>query len=93
MARKENLVEDYLGRRVKELGGQTRKVIYQGRTGSPDQWCFLPGGILLIVECKAEGETPSAIQLRELKVLRELGFNAHWVDSREQLDKLLEEIK
>lgn len=92
MGRKEALVEDYLRRRVKELGGITRKVVYQGRKGAPDEWCMFPGGRLLLVECKAAGEKPEPLQDAELATLRKLGFWATWTDSREGVDRILEDF-
>lgn len=92
MGRKEALVEDYLRRRVKELGGITRKLNYQGRKGAPDQGCFFPGGRLLLVECKAAGEKPEPLQDEELATLRKLGFWATWTDSREGVDRILEDF-
>lgn len=92
MGRKEALVEDYLRKRVKELGGVTRKLQYQGRKGAPDQGCFFPGGRILFIECKAEGEVPEPLQEVELASLRKLGFWATWTDSREGVDRILEEF-
>lgn len=92
MGRKEAMVEDYLRKRVKELGGITRKVVYQGRNGAPDEWCMFPGGRLLLVECKAEGEKPEPLQDAELATLRKLGFWATWTDSCEGVDRILEDF-
>lgn len=90
MGAPEALVENYLCRRVEALGGFTRKVTYQGRRGSPDRWCFLPGGVLLIVECKAPGGRLSALQTVELATLTKQGFTAVSVFSRDEVDSLLE---
>lgn len=92
MGKKEAIVEDYLRKRIKELGGFSRKAVYQGRKGAPDQWCFFPGGRLLLVECKAKGEVPEPLQEVEMAALRKLGFWATWTDSREGVDRILEEF-
>lgn len=92
MGKKEAIVEDYLRKRVKELGGFSRKVVYQGRKGAPDDWNFFPNGKLLIVECKAKGEVPEPLQEVELAALRKFGFWATWTDSREGVDRILEEF-
>ena len=89
MGRKESKVEDALIEEVHQQSGYTRKVVYQGRTGSPDRWCFFPKGRLLIVEAKAPGETPRPDQLRELKQLRSLGFYVAWIDSPDQVHELM----
>jgi hypothetical protein len=89
MGRKENRVEAYLQKRVTELGGFTRKVTYQGRAGAPDQWCFFPGGRLLIVECKAEDGTLDALQAQEIRQLIRYGFTAKVAYAKEDVEKYL----
>lgn len=87
---KEDVIEAHLIKRVEEAGGFTRKVIYQGRRGAPDRHCYLPGGRLVIVECKRpEGGELSALQVREIKRLKRLGFDVHVVDTKEQIDELI----
>jgi hypothetical protein len=89
MGRKENKVEAYLQKRVAELGGFTRKVTYQGRAGAPDQWCFFPGGRLLIVECKAEDGTLDALQAQEIRQLKRYEFEAHVVYTKQHVEEVL----
>lgn len=64
-------------------------MVYQGRTGSPDDWCFFPGGVLVIVECKTTGEKPKKHQAKEIKRLRESGFSVFVVDSKEGVDEIM----
>lgn len=83
-------IEEHLIKRVAEAGGFTRKVVYQGRRGAPDRHCYLPGGRLLIVECKRpQGGELSALQVREIKKLAALGFEVHVVSTKEQVDELI----
>lgn len=89
MIQSEKIVEAHLRKRIKQRGGEHRKVVYQGRSGSPDDWCFLPGGKLVIVECKTTGEKPTELQLKEIEWLLSLGFTAAVVDSKESVDALL----
>lgn len=90
---KESSIENYLRKRVKELGGFHRKVTYQGRKGAPDDWCFFPGGRLLIVECKRPRKNKlDPLQEVEVAILQRAGFNASWVNSKEQVDALLAEF-
>lgn len=89
---KEKVIEEYLRVEVKKRGGEHRKVLYQGRSGSPDDWCFFPGGKLLIVECKAPGKKPTNQQLEELSWLNSMGFMATWVDSKEAIDLTLKQF-
>ena len=90
---KEAGVEKYLRRRVKELGGFHRKVTYQGRKGAPDDWCFFPGGKLLIVECKRPGKNHlDPLQDVEVDILQRTGFKATWVNDIEGVDRVLMEF-
>jgi hypothetical protein len=93
MGRKENKVEAYLQKRVTELGGFTRKVTYQGRAGAPDQWCFFPGGRLLIVECKAEDGTLDALQEQEIRQLLRYQFIACVAYTKEEVDEYLKDYE
>lgn len=85
----ERTIEAHLRRRVKERGGKHRKVVYQGRNGSPDDWCFFPGGLLLIFECKATGENPRPDQWKEIETLRDMGQLVFVVDSVYSIDSIL----
>lgn len=90
MVESEKLVVAYLRKRVAELGGFHRAVVYQGRNGSPDDWCFFDNGLLLIAECKTTGEKPRPDQEREIKRLRDKGFKVFVVDSKASVDAMLE---
>lgn len=39
---KESVIENYLTRRVKAVGGEVRKVMWGGRLGAPDRLVMLP---------------------------------------------------
>lgn len=81
MGSNERAVEAQLCACAEACGAQVRKVVYQGRSNSPDRWCFFPGGRLLIVECKAPGKKPTEGQLREMRTLRDQGFWVAWIRS------------
>ncbi len=85
----EKTVEKYLRTEVARLGGFHRKVVYQGRWGSPDDWCFFPNGWLLIAECKTTGEKPSPEQVREINRLGDMGQLVFVVDSKASVDAML----
>jgi hypothetical protein len=89
MGRKEGPVEASIVEGVRELKGYTRKVVYQGRTGAADRWCFFPGGRLLMLEAKSAGKPLAPDQRAELKLMRSLGFWVAKVDSREQVAQAL----
>lgn len=86
----ERTIEKHLRDQVKARGGMHRKVVYQGRKGSPDDWCFFPSGRLLIFECKATGEKPSPQQVAEMAKLKALGQKVFLVDSKSLIDEILE---
>lgn len=92
----ENAVEEYLVRAVKTLGGEVRKVVWQGRKGAPDRLVMLPGGATLWVELKAEGlaalfpHTPHERQQnREHERMRTFGQHVVVIDSYAGVDALL----
>ena len=89
MGRQESRIERYLDERVKEHGGFTRKVVYQGRSGSPDRWCFFPNGRLLIVELKRPREKPEEHQLIEMQALRNRGQFVAWTNTKDGVDRVI----
>lgn len=94
---RERDIEKYLVKRVKELGGEVRKVKWIGRKGAPDRRVMLPPGAGrcfgvhpggLWVELKAPGVQPEAHQLREHKRMRDLGERVFVIDSIEGVERL-----
>lgn len=93
---KERDVERYLCRKVKEMGGEVRKVQWIGRRGAPDrlvmlQWEYhdMNYNLTIWVELKAPGKKPEPHQVREHKRMRELGQWVEVIDSFEAVDALL----
>lgn len=101
---RERDIERELVRRVREAGGEVRKVQWIGRRGAPDRLVMLParrlaGGIdcawctpfgrAVWVELKAPGVAPEAYQLREHARMRAMGQTVVVVDSIETLDGVL----
>ena len=87
----EGKIAAYLVRRVKELGGQQRKVEWSGRTGAPDRLVMFPRSFAF-VELKAPGEKPKPHQVREIELMNRCGLPTYVVDSKEGVDELLENI-
>jgi hypothetical protein len=82
-------VEQYLTRRVKELGGLCVKFIPDAMTGMPDRLVLLPGGRVYWVETKRpEGGRLSAVQAYRHRQLRALGFSVEICRSADDVDKL-----
>lgn len=95
MGRPEASVEDYLRKRVKEKGGQYRKVSWPGRRGAPDQLIWFEFPRVALVECKAPGEEVDwrSLQGREIRRMREAGWPVHVVASRSEVDAVIEEVR
>lgn len=85
---RESTIEEHFCRGVRGLGGQTRKLSYQGRGGAPDQ-LVLFGGYHCLVELKAPGEKPRVQQAREHAVLTQAGFQVWTLDTIEAVDAWL----
>lgn len=103
---RERDIEKHLVKRVKELGGEVRKVEWIGRRGAPDRLVMLPAQVDFSVplgrpgacrtarsawvELKAPGVKPEAHQLREHKRMREMGQRVVVIDSIEGVEELLQ---
>ena len=83
-------IEKYLVKRVKELGGEIRKVKWIGRRHAPDRAVFLNG--VHWPEVKAPGEKPRAGQVREHERMRKHGANVYTLDSFESVDSFIARI-
>ncbi|QII84203.1 VRR-NUC domain-containing protein [Bordetella hinzii] len=99
---RESQIENYLVRRVKELGGEVRKVKWIGRRGAPDRVVMLPpvasvanaSGVsrfprTLWIELKAPGEKAKPHQAREHERMRAMGQVVVVVDSMDGVDEAL----
>ena len=95
---KERDIEAHLVRRVKELGGEVRKVKWIGRIGAPDRLAMLPtrndangfrGNRTIWVELKAPGEKARPSQVREHDRMRKMGQRVVVIDSIEGVEELL----
>lgn len=87
---RERDIEKYLVARVKDLGGEVRKLKWIGRAHAPDRFIALNGAHL--VELKAPGEKLRPGQLREHNKLRLQDVSVHVVDSQAGVDMLLSRI-
>lgn len=94
---RESTIEDYLSACVRQLGGDTRKLAWIGRSDAPDRYVMLPHRVhkaakQLLVEVKRPGEAPRPSQLREHERLRRFGVRVEVVDSFEAVDALIKEL-
>lgn len=99
---RESQIEKRLVQRVKEMGGEVRKVKWQGRAGAPDRLVMLPmrhprvvdGKVAdsrntIWVELKAPGKKPEPHQVREHARMRKMGQRVEVVDSYERIEEIL----
>lgn len=97
---RERDIEAHLVKRVKEMGGEVRKVKWIGRNGAPDRLIMLPevlgrfdwdgfSGATIWVELKATDKKPEPHQLREHKRMRRMGQRVEVIDSLDAVDELL----
>jgi len=89
---RESLIELYLNRKVKLLGGLSFKWVSPGRRGVPDRIVLLHGEVWFI-EVKAEGGSLSALQAYTLNQLKEAGANVYVAHGRGGVDEFLKHCK
>jgi hypothetical protein len=81
------VLESYVVKKTKthaeKMGWLHRKVVYQNRSGAPDDWFFGHNGRLIIIEFKKPGERPEPHQWREIRRLRRRGFDVRVIDNVE----------
>ena len=86
-------IEAHLVKRVRELGGECRKVQWIGRNGAPDRLVMLPsttfGNQATWVELKAPGAKARPSQLREHERMRSMGQRVVVIDSIDGVEELL----
>lgn len=99
---RESQIEAHLVKRVKELGGEVRKVKWIGRAGAPDRLVMLPPRwhydrqqdthVVVTtwwVELKAPGKKAEPHQVREHERIRAMGQRVEVIDSIEGVEALL----
>lgn len=89
----EKNIEDYLRLKTKHMGGRAYKFSSPGNAGVPDRLVVLPGGRVAFVELKAPGKQPTPLQQNKMRELRRLGMVCTWTDSKEGVDRILEELQ
>jgi len=87
---RERDIEQYLVREAGRGGGRAYKWASPGQRGVPDRIVFMPGWERpAFVELKAPGKTPTKLQEKMLRELREYGQHVEVIDSRDGVDRLL----
>ncbi len=87
----ENVVEEYLRKRIKAMRGLCIKLNPLGYAGIPDRLVLLPGGIVVFFELKRPvGGRYEPLQLRWHSKLRQLGFEVFVCNTKASVDAALE---
>ena len=98
---RESTIEKHLVKRVKELGGECRKVQWVGRVGAPDRLVMLPyERVIFNTAIWVEVKNPDTIktfpanaheraQHREHERMRALGQRVEVIGTIEQIEELL----
>lgn len=84
----EGRIVRHLERLVRRLGGETRKLSYEGRAGAPDRLVLLHGRHFA-VELKRPGAVPPPHQIREHARLRAAGLHVYVCDSEAAVDAVV----
>ena len=84
---RESVIEQYLVRRIKSLGGMADKFVSPGKRSVPDRLVTLPEGRIIFVELKATGKKPTELQQRDHDRRRDLGCEVLVLDSKEAVDE------
>lgn len=87
---KERVIEDYLVKRVKDAGGEIRKLRWINRRGAPDRIIFLRG--VHFVELKRPGGKLREEQAREHERMTKHGANVWTIDSLKLVDIFIGDI-
>lgn len=92
MAILESVIEKYLCKEVKKIGGKAYKMDARTYAGIPDR-IVLYRGQSYFVELKAPGKLPRPLQLAVHRELRNYGYDTLIIDSKEGVDKFIQEIQ
>lgn len=90
MGKAENFIEGYLHKQAKKRGFLCYKFI-SGNDGVPDR-ILIGNGYTVFIETKAPGEKPRLLQKAVIREIRATGANVFIIDSRQDIDKLLDHI-
>lgn len=89
---REKEIETYLREQVRKVCGKAYKFVSPGNDGVPDRLVCLPGGRVVFVELKAPGQHPRPLQIHQIGLLKQLGFQVEVIDSKEQVDEFIQSL-
>lgn len=90
---RETTLERKLVSEVKKIGGQAPKWVSPGNRGVPDRLVILPNGRTVYVEMKAPGKPLQPLQKHWARILRGLKQSVYKIDSLEDIDRFIDEVR
>ena len=90
---REREIEAALFKAVKKRHGLPFKFISPGMSGVPDRLILLPGGKIGFIELKAPGKKMRPLQEKRKRQLESLGFLVFCLDSKEEVEVILDAIQ
>lgn len=89
----EKTVEEYLVKKVKEIGGIAYKFTSPGNAGVPDRIVILPGGRIHFIETKRpKGGVTKKRQKMQHDRIKIRGANVRQVYTKEEVDAFIKEV-
>lgn len=88
----EKAIEDYLKKRVREIGGKCIKMLPTFESGIPDRQVLYKGRVIF-VELKKADKEPRKLQAVFMKELNKNGFETRVIDCKEEVDNLIHDLQ
>ena len=89
----ERNVKQYMLDKVARLGGEARKVRWEGMRNAPDWRVWLPGCNPFWIELKASKKKPTRAQAREMETMKRYGEEVYWANSPTMVDVAIMEAR
>jgi hypothetical protein len=89
----EAIIENYLVKRCRSIGGVAEKFTSPNKRAVPDRLCQFPFDVIVFVELKAEGKVPTPAQAEDHKRRRARGHEVRVIDSKSGVDDFIIEVE
>lgn len=90
--KRERDIEEWMRKKIEQLGGVFMKWVSPGNDGVPDRVVILPGGAVYFIELKRDGERPRKLQKWQQDRLRKLGCDVRTVEGMKEARQFIEEV-
>lgn len=90
---REKEVEAALVKAAKKRNGMALKFVSPGLSGVPDRLVLLPDGKIGFIELKSPGKKMRLLQEKRKSQLERLGFLVFCLDSKEEVEVMLDAIQ